>query len=158
MTTARTDSTAAAGMHLAAAGFTLLEMLVVLVIIGLIAGLVGPQLLGRVDTSKVTAADTQVRMLKGALDTMRLDVGRFPTKEEGLSLLMAAPRDERIARRWRGPYLSEDVPADPWGNPYQYGPDTSVSVILYSFGADGKQGGAGVDADVGFLPKSQAAN
>lgn len=140
-----------------AAGFTLLEMLVVLVIIGLIAGLVGPQLLGRVDTSKVTAADTQVRMLKGALDTMRLDVGRFPTKEEGLEMLMTAPRDERVARRWRGPYLSETVPADPWGNPYQYSPDSSVSVVLYSYGADGRQGGTGVDADVGFLPKGQAA-
>src|ERR1700740_178476 len=86
-------------------GFTLLEMLVVLVIIGLIAGLVGPQLMGRVDTSKVTAADTQVRMLKSALDTMRLDIGRYPTKEEGLALLVTPPKDDRIAARWQGPYL-----------------------------------------------------
>jgi len=150
-------SSGKAAMSRNAAGFTLLEMLVVLVIIGLIAGLVGPQLLGRVDTSKVTAADTQVRMLKGALDTMRLDVGRFPTQEEGLEMLMTAPRDERVARRWRGPYLSETVPVDPWGNPYQYSPDSSVSVILYSYGADGRQGGTGVDTDVGFLPKGQAA-
>src|SRR5688572_7303893 len=112
--TARSKSQACQNSTAAAeAGFTLLEMLVVLVIIGLIAGLVGPQLLGRVDTSKVTAADTQVRMLKGALDTLRLDIGRFPTKEEGLDLLMAAPKDERVARRWRGPYLSENVPVDP---------------------------------------------
>jgi general secretion pathway protein G len=130
-------------------------MLVVLVIIGLIAGLVGPQLLGRVDTSKVTAADTQVRMLKGALDTLRLDIGRFPTKEEGLDLLLLTPKEEKTARRWRGPYLAEAVPMDPWGNPYQYSPDTSVAVVLYSFGADSKAGGAGVDADVGFLPKAQ---
>jgi general secretion pathway protein G len=137
------------------AGFTLLEMLVVLVIIGLIAGLVGPQLLGRVDTSKVTAAETQVRMLKGALDTMRLDVGRFPSKEEGLSLLVTPPRDEKLVRRWRGPYLTESVPMDPWGNPYQYAPDTAVSVVLYSFGADSRAGGEGIDADVGFLPRAQ---
>jgi len=139
-------------------GFTLLEMLVVLVIIGLIAGLVGPQLLGRVDTSRVTTADTQVRMLKSALETLRLDVGRFPTREEGLSILMTAPSDERIARRWRGPYLSENVPLDPWGSPYQYSPDTTTSVFLYSLGADGKPGGEGTDADVGFVPKTTAQN
>ena len=80
-------------------GFTLLEMLVVLVIIGLVASLVGPQLLGRVDSSRVTAADTQIRMLKGALDTLRLDVGRYPTAEEGLALLMTAPSDERTRRK-----------------------------------------------------------
>lgn len=142
----------------AARGFTLLEMLVVLVIIGLIAGLVGPQLLGRVDTSRVTAADTQVRMLKSALETLRLDIGRFPTREEGLDLLMTAPADERVARRWQGPYLSESVPLDPWGNPYQYSPDTATSVILYSLGADGQPGGEGTDADVGFLPKTAAQN
>src|ERR1700744_1755343 len=83
----------------ASAGFTLLEMLVVLVIIGLLAGLVGPQLMGRVDTSKVTAASTQIRMLKSALDTMRLDIGRYPTKEEGLAMLTAPPQDERAARK-----------------------------------------------------------
>ncbi len=78
-------------------------MLVVLVIIGLVASLVGPQLLGRVDSSRVTAADTQIRMLKGALDTLRLDVGRFPTAEEGLDLLMNEPSDERTRRKWQGP-------------------------------------------------------
>ena len=148
-------ATRCAALRPLARGFTLLEMLVVLVIIGLIAGLVGPQLLSRVDTSKVTAADTQVKMLKGALDTMRLDVGRYPTKEEGLDLLVNAPKDERLARRWRGPYLADAVPLDPWGNPYQYGGDTTTSVILYSFGADGKPGGEGVNADVGFVPKAQ---
>ena len=135
-------------------GFTLLEMLVVLVIIGLVASLVGPQLLGRVDTSRVTAADAQIRILKGALDTMRLDVGRFPTQEEGLSSLIQPPADERSKRRWQGPYLAEDVPLDPWGNAYQYKPKDSTSVILYSFGADGKSGGEGIDADVGFLETS----
>ncbi len=138
-------------------GFTLLEMLVVLVIIGLLAGLVGPQLLGRVDTSKVTAADTQIRMLKASIETMRLDIGRFPTQEEGLQALMTPPQDERIARKWRGPYLSEAVPLDPWGNPYNYRPLTGTTMALYSFGADGQLGGEGIDADVGFLPSTNAA-
>lgn len=137
-------------------GFTLLEMLVVLVIIGLLAGLVGPQLLSRVDTSKVAAASTQARMLKTSLETMRLDIGRFPTKEEGLEILNTPPKDERLARRWHGPYLAEDVPMDPWGNPYQYAPESDTTVALYSLGADGKPGGEGTNADVGFLPKTQA--
>lgn len=136
------------------AGFTLLEMLVVLVIIGLVASLVGPQLLGRVDTSRVTAANTQVRLLKGALDTFRLDVGRYPTTEEGLKLLMQSPSDERLRRKWQGPYLTEEVPLDPWGSPYQYKPTNSINVVLFSFGADGKNGGEGIDADVGFLDTS----
>ncbi len=138
------------------AGFTLLEMLVVLVIMGLLAGLVGPQLLSRVDTSKVSAASTQSRMLKTSLETMRLDVGRFPTKEEGLELLNNPPKDERLARRWHGPYLSEDVPLDPWGNPYVYAPENDSAIVLYSLGADGKPGGEGTNADVGILPKTQA--
>lgn len=134
-----------------ASGFTLLEMLVVLVIIGLVASLVGPQLLGRVDSSRVTAADTQIRMLKGALDTLRLDVGRYPTAEEGLMLLMNAPSDERTRRKWQGPYLAESVPLDPWGNAYQYKPKNTTSVVLFSFGADGKADGEGINADVGLL-------
>jgi general secretion pathway protein G len=140
-----------------ARGFTLLEMLVVLVIIGLLAGLVGPQLLGRVDTSKVTAADTQIRMLKAAIETMRLDIGRFPTQEEGLQMLMTPPQDERVARKWRGPYLAEDVPLDPWGNPYVYRPASGTTIILYSYGADGQAGGEGINADIGFLPTTETA-
>jgi general secretion pathway protein G len=140
----------------AAAGFTLLEMLVVLVIIGLLAGLVGPQLMGRVDTSKVTAADTQIRMLKASLDTMRLDIGRYPTKEEGLAMLVTAPREERAARKWQGPYLAEGLPPDPWGNQYQYMPASQTNVFLYSYGADGEPGGEGINADIGFLAQSTA--
>jgi general secretion pathway protein G len=151
--TALRKSPAARFNHHHQAGFTLLEMLVVLVIMGLLAGLVGPQLLSRVDTSKVSAAQTQSRMLKTSLETMRLDVGRFPTKEEGLDMLNDPPKDERLARRWHGPYLSEAVPLDPWGNAYVYEPD-GTSVILYSLGADGKPGGEGTDADVGILPKA----
>lgn len=136
------------------AGFTLLEMLVVLVIIGLIASLVGPRLFSRVDASKVQVAETQVRMLRGAVETFRLEVGRLPTVEEGLEALTKPPSDPRASARWRGPYLDEAVPADPWGNPYQYaipGRD-GMPFALYSLGADGKPGGEGNDADIGFLP------
>ena len=135
-------------------GFTLLEMLVVLVIIGLIASLVGPRLFAKVDSSKVQVAETQARMLRGAVETYRLEVGRLPTAEEGLDVLVRAPSDERAAARWRGPYLDEAVPMDPWGNPYQYaipGAD-GMPFALYSYGADGARGGQGNDADVGFLP------
>lgn len=138
----------------AARGFTLLEMIVVLVIIGLIMGLVGPRLFSQADKAKVQSADTQVRMLKGALETMRLDIGRFPTEQEGLGLLVQRPADARLAERWSGPYLDEAVPSDPWGNPYHYSPAPAGDhpITLYSTGADGKEGGTGYDADVGFTP------
>ena len=135
-------------------GFTLLEMLVVLVIIGMLAGLVGPKLFTKVDSSRQQTAQTQVKMFKGALETLRLDIGRFPTAEEGLAVLNAPPADEKLKARWRGPYLDDKLPLDPWGNPYQYsvpGAD-SQPFALYSLGADGKRGGEGYDADVGYLP------
>lgn len=136
------------------AGFTLLEMLVVLVIIGLIASLVGPRLFSRVDTSKVQVADTQARLLRGAVETFRLEVGRIPTQDEGLAVLYTAPADERARARWRGPYLDEAVPVDPWGTPYQYSIPgrEGLPFAIYSLGADGKPGGEGNDADIGFLP------
>ncbi|WP_374602788.1 type II secretion system major pseudopilin GspG [Arenimonas sp.] len=138
-----------------ASGFTLLEMIVVLVIIGLIMGLVGPRLFSQADKAKVQTAETQVRMLKGALETMRLDIGRFPTEQEGLQALVTKPADERVAPRWEGPYLDDGVPADPWGNPYRYAPVASDTqpITLYSTGANGENGGEGYDADVGYLPK-----
>lgn len=137
-----------------AGGFTLLEMIVVLVIIGLIMGLIGPRLFGQADKAKVQTAQTQVRMLKGALETMRLDIGRFPTEEEGLSLLVRKPADGALAGRWTGPYLDGAVPEDPWGYPYQYVPKPSADqpLTLYSTGADGKPGGSDFDADVGYTP------
>lgn len=138
-------------------GFTLIEMLVVLVIIGMLAALVGPKLFGRVDSSKVKTAEVQMRMFKGTLETFRLDVGRFPTQAEGLPALNRAPQEDRARANWRGPYLDQDVPLDPWGNPYVYSlPGANGQPFaLYSLGADGKRGGEGTDADIGTLPPSQ---
>ena len=126
-------------------------MIVVLVIIGLIMGLVGPRLFGQADKAKVQTAGTQIKMLGGALQTMRLDISRFPTDEEGLGLLVRKPADERAARGWAGPYLDEDVPLDPWGNPYQYRyPGTrKARYDLWSRGADGVEGGEGEGVDIG---------
>lgn len=138
-------------------GFTLLEMLVVLVIIGLLAGLVGPRILGAGDKAKIQTAEVQVKMLKGALQTLYLDLGRFPTQEEGLSLLMQAPSDDASKSFWQGPYLEETtLPLDPWNRPYQYAPQSSSTLpfALYSFGADGQLGGTDSNADIGILPAS----
>ena len=129
-------------------------MLVVLAIIGLLAGLVGPKLFTRIDTSKVQTAQTQVKMLRGAVETLRLDIGRIPTEEEGLAMLNSPPVDPALRARWRGPYLDDNLPLDPWGNPYRYGVPgaNNQPFALYSLGADGKRGGEGVDADIGYLP------
>jgi len=139
----------------AIAGFTLLEMLVVLAIIGLLAGVLGPRMFGKMDESKIKTVQVQVRQFKGALETMRLDINRFPTNEEGLALLVTAPTDEKLKARWKGPYLDGvEVPLDPWGTPYQYSVPGAAGqpFALYSFGADLKKGGEGNDADIGILP------
>lgn len=135
-------------------GFTLLEMIVVLVIIGLIMGLVGPRLFGQADKAKVQTAGTQIKMLGGALQTLRLDIGRMPTAEEGLDALVKAPSDPRTAKSWAGPYIDDGVPSDPWGNPYHYAPTSGGDqpFSLFSYGADGKAGGEGTDADIGRKP------
>lgn len=132
-------------------GFSLIELLVVLVILGLLGGLVGPRLFTRVDASKVDTAETQVRMLKAALQTYRLDTGRYPTTEESLQVLVTQPAN---VKRWAGPYLEEELPNDPWDNPYVYidRADNFQGFALYSRGADGVDGGEELNADVGFLP------
>lgn len=131
-----------------------MEVLVVLAIIAMIVGLIGPKLFTSVDKSKVQTAQTQVKMIKGTLETLRLDIGRFPTEAEGLAMLNAPPADEKLKTRWRGPYLDEDLPKDPWNTPYQYSIPGSNGqpFALYSLGADQKRGGEGFDADVGYLP------
>lgn len=135
-----------------ATGFTLLEMLVVMVIIGLLAGLVGPRIFGKVDSSKVQTAQTQIKMLESALNIMRLDVGQVPPPEQGLQWLLAAPLDTSLQSLWKGPYIEGAIPMDPWNNPYQYavpGPDNKPYAV-WSFGADGKPGGEGLNADIGL--------
>lgn len=133
-------------------GFTLLEMLVVLVIIGLLGGLVGPRLFTKVDAAKVQTATAQIKLLRGAVETMRLDLNVYPTEEQGLRLLAAPPSDAALAARWKGPYLDGAVPLDPWGNSYIYKPAATAArpFMLYSLGADGKPGGAGNDQDLGL--------
>lgn len=138
-------------------GFTLIEMLVVLVLVGLLASLVGPRLFSRVDAAKVQTAQAQIKLLKGAIETMRLDIGDYPRVPEGLDWLAAQPADAAVAMRWRGPYLDGGVPMDPWNRPYVYTPppDSTQPFQLMSYGADGKPGGSGNDADIGSGPASQ---
>lgn len=127
-------------------GFTLLELLVVMVIIGLLAGYVGPRHFSQIGKSEVKAARAQIDALEKALDQYRIDVGHYPTTEQGLPALMAAPSGEG---RWAGPYLRKAVPDDPWGKPYQYRqPGEHGDFDLFSYGPDGQPGGEGEAADV----------
>jgi len=128
------------------AGFTLLELLVVMVIIGLLAGYVGPRFFAQIGKSEVKTARAQIDALEKGLDQYRLDVRRFPTTEQGLQALMEAPPE---TANWQGPYLRKAVPPDPWGKPYQYAyPGKHAEFDLYSFGSDGQPGGEGEAADV----------
>lgn len=128
-------------------GFTLLELLVVMVIIGLLAGFVAPRYFAQVGKSRVKAARAQIDALDKALEQYRLDVGRLPTTEEGLAALNTAPQG---APNWAGPYLKKDVPLDPWGHAYVYAqPGTHQNDFdLISYGRDGQPGGNGEDADI----------
>jgi general secretion pathway protein G len=127
-------------------GFTLLELLVVMVIIGLLAGIVAPQYFAQIGKSNAKVARAQIEALGQALDQYRLDVGRYPTSEQALVALRVAPSG---VARWQGPYLKRDVPQDPWGNSYQYRvPGQHGDYDLVSLGADGQPGGDGEAADV----------
>jgi general secretion pathway protein G len=127
-------------------GFTLLELLVVMVIIGLLAGYVGPKFFGQIGKSEIKATRAQIDALQKSLDQYRLDVGRYPSTEQGLAVLVAKPADEP---KWAGPYLSKAVPKDPWGNDYQYrAPGEHGEYDLLSLGKDGRPGGEGEDADL----------
>lgn len=129
------------------AGFTLLELLVVMVIIGLLAGYVAPQYFGVVAKSEVKVAKNQIDSFQKALVAYRLDVGSFPSTESGLDALVRPPTG---VKKWAGPYLSKDVPIDPWGNPYIYRlPGQHGEYDILSYGHDGRPGGDGNDADIG---------
>jgi general secretion pathway protein G len=127
-------------------GFTLLELLVVIVIIGLLAAYVGPKYFSQLGKSEVTVAKAQIEAFEKALDTFRLDVGRYPTTEEGLAALLTKPA---AATRWNGPYLKKSVPQDPWGHTYVYrAPGNKGEFDILSYGKDGQPGGDGDNADI----------
>ncbi|KAF1026024.1 MAG: Type II secretion system protein G [Burkholderia plantarii] len=128
------------------AGFTLLELLVVLLIIALLAGYVGPKLFSQVDKAKVKSTQAQMTTLGNAMTQFRLDTGRYPSADEGLAALVAEPAG---VDAWNGPYLAKAVPNDAWGHPYQWivpGRDGEAEIV--SLGRDGREGGEGVDADL----------
>jgi general secretion pathway protein G len=127
-------------------GFTLLELLVVLLIIGMLAAIVGPRYFAQLGKSQVTVSRVQIDVFTKAIDNFRLDVGRFPTAEEGLNALVIKPAD---VDNWTGPYLKKGVPLDPWGHPYVYQvPGTKGDYAVISYGRDGRPGGTGEDADI----------
>ncbi|MDY6972450.1 MAG: type II secretion system major pseudopilin GspG [Thermodesulfobacteriota bacterium] len=127
-------------------GFTLIELLIVMIIIGLLAALVGPRFFGQEKKAKQRAAKGQISLFETALDTYRLDVGRYPTADLGLEALRVKPDG---LEKWDGPYLAKDVPLDPWGNPYEYiSPGEHGDFDIISFGADGNPGGEGDALDI----------
>ncbi|TSA19234.1 MAG: type II secretion system protein GspG [Betaproteobacteria bacterium] len=142
-----TSSRGKSGLRsVAARGFTLLELLVVMVIIGLLAGYVAPKYFAQIGKSEVKVARAQIDALEKALDQYRLDVGRYPSSEQGLSALVTPPANEP---KWQGPYLKKAVPPDPWGRAYLYRyPGEHGDVDLFSYGRDGQAGGKGEDADI----------
>jgi general secretion pathway protein G len=127
-------------------GFTLIELLVVIIVLGLLVGLVGPRLFGRVGQSKTAAARAQIELLGAGLDQYRLDVGAYPNASQGLDALQRNPN----VANWNGPYLKKSVPKDPWGEPYKYRccPGQNGEYDLWSEGADRAPGGEGENADV----------
>jgi general secretion pathway protein G len=134
--------------HAAQAGFTLIELMVVLVIIGVLAALIVPNVLDRAEDARATAAKTDVNNLMQALKLYKLDNQRYPTSEQGLQALVARPSTPPVPPNWK-PYV-EKLPNDPWGRPYQYlNPGVRGEIDVMSFGADGEPGGEGKNADIG---------
>ena len=128
-------------------GFTLMELLVVLAILGLLMSLVGPQVLNQLGGAKTKTAGIQIKDLEQALEMYKLDVGRFPSTSEGLDALVKKPGN---ATGWNGPYLKSDVPLDPWNREYNYKyPGERAEVDIFTYGANGSPGGDGEDSDVG---------
>lgn len=134
------------------AGYSILELLVVLAIIGTLMTLIAPRLIGQVDKSKQVAAKSQAKTLRLALDSFKLDTGRYPSEQEGLSVLSAPPVNDN--GNWYGPYLEGNLPLDPWNNAYIYQPPLAQSngrlspPVVISYGADAVPGGSGLDADI----------
>lgn len=126
-------------------GFTLVELIVVMVMLGMLAALVFPKFISKVGKGKVSAAKTQIELLGQALDQFRMETGRYPTTQEGLNALQVNPG----VNGWDGPYLKKGIPNDPWGRPYHYeSPGQHGDYDLYSYGADGNPGGEGENQDV----------
>ena len=138
-------------------GFTLIEMIVVIVIIAVLAGLVGPMVFGNVGDARTQGARAQIEMFALALDAYRLDNNFYPTTEQGLAALEVPPGTNPLPRRWRGPYLRRQLPADPWGRPYQYRSPGAAGreYEIVSLGRDGRSGGTGEDADVDSWSRPQ---
>lgn len=127
-------------------GFTLLELLVVVAIIGLLVGIVGPRFFGQLGKSEVSTAKAQIEAFSKALDLYRLDMGRYPATELGLNALLTAPQNEP---KWKGPYLKKEIPLDPWGKPYVYRfPGEKQEYDIISYGKDSAPGGSGDAADI----------
>ena len=135
----------ASGSHRRTLGFTLVELLVVLAILALLAGIVGPKVLGQLGGAKAKTAAVQIADLEKTLELFKLDVGRYPTAEEGLDALVKKPAN---ATAWSGPYLKGGVPLDPWSHPYVYKPGAGGTFEILSLGADGAPGGEGENADI----------
>jgi len=132
-------------------GFTLIEILVVITVIAILAGLVGPMVFRNVGDAKISAARAQIELFTLALDQYRLDNDCYPGTTQGLAALRERPSGEPQARNWRGPYLRKTIPLDPWGRPYTYkspGDVNAESYDLLSLGRDGQPGGTGEDADI----------
>ena len=131
-------------------GFTLIEIMVVIAIIGILATLIVPKIMGRPDEARATAAKHDVGTLVQAFKLYRLDIGRYPTTEQGIRALVEKPTSEPVPQNWKAGGYLDSVPKDPWGNPYQYAnPGTHGEIDVYSYGSDGKPGGTGNDADIG---------
>ena len=134
----------------AARGFTLVEIMVVVVIIGILGALVVPKLLGRTGDARITSAKTDIATLNGVLKLYKLDNNRYPTTEQGLKALVERPTSGPTPNGWKDGGYIDKLPKDPWGNPYQYlSPGLRGEVDVFSLGADGQPGGTGNDADIG---------
>ena len=133
----------------AAKGFTLIEIMVVMVILGLLVAIVAPNIMGRSDQARVTVAETQLSNIANALDLYRLDNGHYPSTQQGLEALVSKPSGTPEPKNWNPEGYMNSVPEDPWGNEYQYiSPGVDGPYDLYSFGSDGQEGGEGDAADI----------